>query len=95
MTARTVRLVGGRGVLSQREIVVLFLVARGLANRQVARELGVTESAFQRDVCAIPSKLGVTSPTQLALYVARNGVVALGYRGSEAADGKHHVPLFA
>jgi DNA-binding NarL/FixJ family response regulator len=95
MTARTVRLVGGRDVLSQRETGVLFHVARGLANKQVARELGVTESAFMRDVCGIPSKLGVPPPTQLALYVARNGVVALGHRGSEAADGKLHVPLFA
>ena len=75
--ARMVRLVGGHDVLSQRETEVLRLVARGLANKHVARELGITESTVKTHVSGILSKLGLPSRTQLALYAARTGLVAL------------------
>jgi len=95
MAARMVRLVGGRDVLSQREIDVLSLVARGLANKQVARQLGITESTVKTHVSGILSKLGLPSRTQIALYAARNGLIALDHLGSDAAVGKSDVLRFA
>jgi len=95
MAARMVRLVGGRDVLSQREIDVLSLVARGLANKQVARELGITESTVKTHVSGILSKLGLPSRTQLALYAARNGLVALDHLGSEATVGTSEMSRWA
>ena len=89
--ARMVRLVGGHEVLSHREIEVLCLVARGLANKQVARELGITESTVKTHVSRILSKLGLPSRTQLALYATRTGLIALDHLGSEAAVGKTDV----
>ena len=83
MAARMVRLVGGRDVLSQRETGVLCLVARGLANKQVARELGITESTVKTHVSGILSKLGLPSRTQVALYAARTGLIALDHLGGE------------
>jgi two-component system, NarL family, response regulator LiaR len=83
--ARMVRLVGGHEVLSQRETDVLYLVARGLANKQVARELGITESTVKTHVSGILSKLGLPSRTQIALYAARTGLVALDHLGSDTA----------
>jgi DNA-binding NarL/FixJ family response regulator len=80
--ARMVRLVGGNEVLSHRETEVLYQVARGLANKQVARELGITESTVKTHVSGILSKLGLPSRTQLALYAARNGLIALDRVGS-------------
>jgi DNA-binding NarL/FixJ family response regulator len=85
--ARMVRLVGGHEVLSHRETEVLYLVARGLANKQVARELVITESTVKTHVSGILSKLGLTSRTQLALYAARTGLIALDHLGTETAVG--------
>jgi NarL family two-component system response regulator LiaR len=90
MAARMVRLVGGHDVLSHREADVLHLVARGLANKQVARELGITESTVKTHVSGILAKLGLASRTQLALYAARTGLIALEHLGSEAPFGKTH-----
>jgi two-component system, NarL family, response regulator LiaR len=90
MAARMVRLVGGHDVLSHREADVLHLVARGLANKQVARELRITESTVKTHVSGILSKLGLASRTQLALYAARTGLIALEHLGSEAPFGKSH-----
>ena len=87
MAARMVGLAGGQTVLSPRETEVLTLVARGLANKQVARELTITESTVKTHISGIFSKLGLASRTQLALYAARTGLVALDHLGSDAAAG--------
>jgi DNA-binding NarL/FixJ family response regulator len=84
---RMVRLVDGRDVLSHRETEVLNLVARGLANKQVAHKLRIAESTVKTHVTAIFSKVGVMSRTQLALYAARTGIVALDHLGIESAAG--------
>jgi DNA-binding NarL/FixJ family response regulator len=86
--ARMVRVVGGREILSHRETDVLRLVARGLANKQVARELGITESTVKTHVSGILAKLGLPSRTQLALYAARTGLVALDHVGVRTAVGE-------
>ncbi|HZO28656.1 MAG TPA: response regulator transcription factor [Chloroflexota bacterium] len=87
MVARMVRLVGGHDILSQRETEVLRLVARGLANKHVARELGIAQSTVKVHVHGILSKLGLLSRTQAALYAARTGLIALDDLGPEAAVG--------
>ena len=88
VAARMVRLVGGHEVLSHRETEVMYLVARGLANKQVARELRITESTVKTHMSGILSKLGLPSRTQLALYAARTGLIALDHLGSETAVGR-------
>jgi DNA-binding NarL/FixJ family response regulator len=85
--ARMVGLAGDQALLSPRETEVLTLVARGMANKQVARELVITESTVKTHVSGIFMKLGLTSRTQLALYAARTGLVALDRLGSDAAAG--------
>jgi DNA-binding NarL/FixJ family response regulator len=77
MAARMIRHMGGHEVLTHREIEVLHLVARGLANKQIARELGITEATVKTHVGSLFSKLGLLSRTQLALYAARTGLVGL------------------
>jgi NarL family two-component system response regulator LiaR len=80
--ARMVRPLGGQDVLSHRETEVLCLVAHGLGNKQLARELGISLSTVKTHVNAILSKLGLPSRTQAALYAARAGLVALDHQSS-------------
>ena len=74
--ARLVRQGGRHEALSQRETEVLGLVARGLANRQVSRELGITPSTVKCHVSGILTKLGLPSRTQVALYAVKAGLSA-------------------
>lgn len=57
-------------VLSQREIEVLQLIAKGLTNQQIALRLSVAESTVKTHINNIYTKLGVQSRVQ-ALNVAR------------------------
>jgi NarL family two-component system response regulator LiaR len=75
--SRLVRVVGRHEGLSERESEVLRLVARGKANKQIARELDIAQSTVKSHVGSILAKLGLESRTQLALYAARTGMVAL------------------
>jgi len=95
MAARLARPVGGHDVLSHREAEIVHLVAHGLPNKLVGRELGIRESTVKTHMSGILSKLGLASRTQLALYAARNGLAALDHLGSDVPVGAHHLALGA
>jgi DNA-binding NarL/FixJ family response regulator len=57
-------------VLSAREREVLALVATGLANKQIARRLGIAERTVKAHLTHIFQQLGVTDRTQAALWAA-------------------------
>jgi DNA-binding NarL/FixJ family response regulator len=57
----------GLDTLTAREAEVLAGVARGLSNRAIADELGITERTARTHVSNILAKLGLTSRTQAAL----------------------------
>src|SRR3712207_8682814 len=52
-----------------------------LFRSQIARELGVSASTVKSQVSGVLSKLGLQSRTQLALYAARTGLVAIDHLG--------------
>jgi DNA-binding NarL/FixJ family response regulator len=54
--------------LSAREEEVLRLVATGLANKQIARRLGITERTVKAHLTSVFAQLGVTDRTQAALW---------------------------
>lgn len=54
--------------LSKREAEVLELVAQGLANKLIARRLGITERTVKAHLTSIFTRLGVTDRTQAALW---------------------------
>ncbi len=60
--------------LTPRETEVLRLLARGLSNRLIARELVLSEKTVKVHVSAILGKLGVADRTQAALYAVRRGL---------------------
>lgn len=59
-------------VLTGREREVLGLVARGLTNKEIARELAVSPATVKAHVERIIAKLGVSDRTQAAVLVARS-----------------------
>jgi DNA-binding NarL/FixJ family response regulator len=58
--------------LSAREREVLALVATGLANKQIARRLEITERTVKAHLTSIFQHLGVTDRTQAALWAKAN-----------------------
>jgi DNA-binding NarL/FixJ family response regulator len=64
-----------RDPLTPREHEVLRLLARGLSNRLIARELALSEKTVKAHVSAILGKLGVTDRTQAALHAVHHGLV--------------------
>src|SRR3712207_3186420 len=69
--------------LTEREIDVLRLLARGQANKQIARSLYIGEKTVKTHVRNILIKLNVSSRTQAALYAARTGLVPLEELGED------------
>ena len=64
----------GIGTLTARERDVLARVARGLPNRQIAADLGITERTARTHVSNILAKLGLASRTQAALLAVQHGL---------------------
>lgn len=62
--------------LSEREIDVLTAVASGKSNKQVARELSVSEDTVKGHLKIIFTKLGVTDRTQAVMLAMRRGIIA-------------------
>lgn len=65
----------GPETLTGREHDVLRLVARGLPNKQIARELGITERTVKFHLSAILRKLEVSSRAEAAVTALRRGLV--------------------
>jgi NarL family two-component system response regulator LiaR len=63
--------------LSDRELEVLRLIARGLSNKEIAGELTLAEGTVKSHVSNILSKLHLAHRTQAALYALRHKVATL------------------
>ena len=61
--------------LSQREVEVLQLVARGLTNQQIAQKLLLSVSTVKKHLRRILSKLGVSDRTQAAIKALKLGLL--------------------
>jgi DNA-binding NarL/FixJ family response regulator len=60
--------------LTPRESEVLGLVRQGLANKQIARRLGISERTVKAHLTSTFQRIGVVDRTQAALWAERNGV---------------------
>jgi two-component system, NarL family, response regulator LiaR len=57
--------------LTPREREVVGLIARGLSNKRIALDLGISEKTVKTHVSSILGKLGLTDRTQVALHAVR------------------------
>jgi DNA-binding NarL/FixJ family response regulator len=60
--------------LTPRETEVLALVRQGLANKQIARRLGISERTVKAHLTSTFQRIGVVDRTQAALWAERHGV---------------------
>lgn len=60
--------------LSEREREVLVMVAEGLQNKQISRQLGISEKTVKAHLTSVFRAIGVTDRTQAALWAERNGL---------------------
>ena len=58
--------------LSPREMELLLLVRDGLANKQIARRLGISEHTVKAHLTRIFQRLGVSDRTQAAVWASRH-----------------------
>jgi DNA-binding NarL/FixJ family response regulator len=63
--------------LTDREIEVLQLLAQGLANKQIAAELGISEHTVKFHVSGIYTRLGAASRTEAVRLGVRQGLIVL------------------
>jgi DNA-binding NarL/FixJ family response regulator len=63
------------GGMTARELEVLKLTAQGLANKQVARALGLSDKTVRNHIANIYEKLGIHDRSQALLYAVRKGLI--------------------
>lgn len=63
--------------LTNRELIVLELVAQGLSNNDIAEKLTLSEWTVRTHISNILSKLHLANRTQAALYAVREGLTGL------------------
>ena len=72
------RLAGRLDVLSPREVEVLRLLARGLSNAEIARELFVSDATAKTHVSNVLAKLGLRDRVQAVIFAYETGVMPRG-----------------
>jgi DNA-binding NarL/FixJ family response regulator len=63
----------GRRILTPREEQVVASVAEGLSNREIARELKLSEHTVKKYLFRIFEKLGISTRVELVLYAVNHG----------------------
>lgn len=60
------------GALTPREVEIVGLVGKGLSNKEIARELGVSVPTVRTHLNKVYEKIGLVSRVELALYAAQS-----------------------
>ena len=77
----------GANLLTKREEELVRLVADGLSNRDIARQLTLSEHTVKNYLFRIFDKLGVSTRVEVVLYALSSG------KRAEIADFPYHAPL--
>jgi len=63
--------------LSNREVTVLRLMAEGKRNREIAKELSISERTVGNHITNIYNKLGIHDRSQAVVYAIKKGIVRI------------------
>lgn len=63
--------------LTERELDVLKLLAKGERNKEIALRLGIAESTVKGYIAIIFQKFGVNDRTEAAMYAVQKGIISL------------------
>jgi DNA-binding NarL/FixJ family response regulator len=63
--------------LSTREMQVLKLIVKGMSNKQIGEELGISQSTVKWHVNIVLARLNVSDRTAAAVTALRRGIVEL------------------
>lgn len=63
--------------LSEREIEVLNLMAKGVSNKDIADQLSITQSTVKTHITSIFQKLNVTTRTEAVTTALKKGIIQL------------------
>ena len=63
--------------LTTREIEVLNYVAQGLANKQIAAKISISEQTIKNHLTSIMSKLNANARTQAVVIAAKKGLITI------------------
>ncbi|HVB10000.1 MAG TPA: response regulator transcription factor [Bacillota bacterium] len=74
-----------RGPLTPRELEVLELVTRGLRNKEIGQELGLSPRTVEVHLKNVYEKLGVTSRTQAVAYASSHHLFGDEVQAADAA----------
>jgi protein-tyrosine sulfotransferase len=85
-----------QGTLTNRQLAVLRLAARGLSGRQIARDLGLSVRTVEDHFTRMRQRTGMVSASQLIAYAVAEGLVDAPTaqrrdNGGDPADGDHPV----
>jgi DNA-binding NarL/FixJ family response regulator len=61
--------------LTNRQNLVLGLVAQGLSNKQIAYEMGVSEATVKLHINALLRSVGATNRTQAVIMAQKMGII--------------------
>ncbi len=61
------------GALTPREVEIARLVGKGLGNKEIAQELGLSVATIRSHLTRVYEKIGAVSRVELALYAAHSG----------------------
>lgn len=64
-------------MLSEREIEVLKLMAKGVSNKDIADQLSITQSTVKTHITSIFQKLDVTTRTEAVTTALKKGIIQL------------------
>jgi DNA-binding NarL/FixJ family response regulator len=89
----------GQQLLTPREEQVVALVAEGMSNRAVARELTISEHTVKKYLFRIFDKVGISSRVELVLYAVNHGdplqigvLAAIGVSADDLKDSATGAP---
>jgi DNA-binding CsgD family transcriptional regulator len=63
--------------VSEREMEVLLLIAKGMIPREIARALMISEKTVRNHIGSIYRKIGIYDRAQVVVYAVKKGLISV------------------